>query len=136
MYYLSPYNRSLFKSYYCYVIFGIQKALQILWKIFLIPSLFSKNTSFLTNIRNKCVIREINIYILMLWKMAKFFLQRFVIFSMVTNSKLRIVFFWNFSSCLNIRIFWGDFLLFISCKIFWYKLQIFVLKKFEFLVLY
>ena len=36
--YLSVCNRSLFKSYDCYILFDIRKALQILWRTLLTPS--------------------------------------------------------------------------------------------------
>ena len=44
--------------------------------------------SLLTNIRNKRVRRKINLYFLTSWEMAMFFLQKFVIFSMITDSFL------------------------------------------------
>ena len=69
-------------------IFTIRKTYQMLWKIFLIPSLFMKKTCLLTNMRNKFVIRKKNIYFLTSWKMAKFFLQKIVIFNMITDSIL------------------------------------------------
>ena len=49
---------------------------------------FWKKISFLTNIRNKGVIRKKNFYFLTSWKMAIFFLQKFVIFNMITDSFL------------------------------------------------
>ena len=49
---------------------------------------FWKKISLLTNIRNERVIRKINLYLFTLWKMAIFFLQKFVIFTMMTGSFL------------------------------------------------
>ena len=60
IYYFSACSRGLFKSYYYCFIFSIRKILQILWKIFLTPSQnILEKKSLLTNIGNKCVIRQI-----------------------------------------------------------------------------
>ena len=40
----------------------------------------------LTNMRNKRFMRKINLYFLKLSEMAKFFLQKFVIFNTITDS--------------------------------------------------
>ena len=48
----------------------------------------SKQISLSTNIRNKGVIGKINLHFLTSWKMAIFFLQKFVIFNMMTDSFL------------------------------------------------
>ena len=47
-----------------------------------------KKHSVLTNIRSKYLMRNINLSFLALWKMAKLFLQMFVIFNMITDSFL------------------------------------------------
>ena len=61
----------------------------IMKNIFNSISIYSlKKISLLTNIANKCIIRKINLYFLTLWKMAKFFLQKSVIFNMITESFL------------------------------------------------
>ena len=65
-----------------YFSFAIRKILQILWKIFLIPSLY------ILEKRNKWVTGKINLYYLTSWKMAKFFLQKCVIFNIITDSFL------------------------------------------------
>ena len=64
---------------YCYVFnFAIKKILQILWEKFNSISIYSwKNISLSTNIKKWC-----------LWKMAKFFLHKFVIFNMNSDSFL------------------------------------------------
>ena len=50
-------------------------------------SIYSWNKIFLlTNVKNKCFMRKINLYFLKLSKMVKFFL--FVIFNMITDSFL------------------------------------------------
>ena len=49
---------------------------------------FWEKISLLTNIRNKCIIRKINLHFLTAWKIAKFFLQRLVIFNMIPDSFL------------------------------------------------
>ena len=61
----------------------------IMKNIFNSISIYSWNKIFLlTNIRNKCFIRKINLQFWKLSKMFKFFLQKFVIFNMVTDSFL------------------------------------------------
>ena len=64
---------------YCYVFnFAIKKILQILWEKFNSISIYSwKNIFLSTNIKKWC-----------LWKMAKFFLHKFVIFNMNSDSFL------------------------------------------------
>ena len=65
MYYLSSCNRGLFKGYYCHVLFfghsknhsNIMKDISNCISIYL-----WKKNSLLTNIRNKCVIRKMNLY--------------------------------------------------------------------------
>ena len=47
-----------------------------------------KKISLLTNIRNKRVIRKINLYFLASWKIATFSLQKFVIYNLITDSFL------------------------------------------------
>ena len=68
-------------------IFPIGEISQMLWKIFLILSLYilEKTISLLTNIRNKGVIRRINLCFLTSWKMVIFFLQKFIILNMITD---------------------------------------------------
>ena len=138
MYYLSACNRGLFKSCYCYVLFLPFKKFSKYYEKY---SWFQN--SMLTNIRNKCVLRKINLYFLTLWKMAKLFLQKFVIFNMITNPFL--VEKWGTLErarryvCKNLlnldcqdsirfniyqvankgRIIWEEFLLPIFCKTFW-----------------
>ena len=138
MYYLSACNRGLFKSWYCYVLFLPFKKFSKYYEKY-----SWLQNSMLTNIRNKCVLRKINLYFLTLWKMAKLFLQKFVIFNMITNPFL--VEKWGTlerarryvcknllnldcqdSVCFNIyqvankgRIIWEEFLLPIFCKTFW-----------------
>ena len=53
MYYLSAFNRGLFKSYDCCFIFAIWNILLMLWKIFSIPSLYILEKIFLVNKYNK-----------------------------------------------------------------------------------
>ena len=56
--------------------------------IFNYISIYSwRKVSLLTHMRNKCAMREINLYFLTLWKLAKLFLQKFIIFSMITVIK-------------------------------------------------
>ena len=65
MYYLSAGNRGLFKSYYCYILFlPFEKSFSdIMKKVFISISVYSwKKIIFLTNIRNKSVVRKINLY--------------------------------------------------------------------------
>ena len=65
-----------------FFIFAMQKTLQILWKTFLISSLYIlKKNSSSTNIRKKS---------LLLWrhKNGKFFAQKFVIFNVIIDSFL------------------------------------------------
>ena len=70
-------------------IFAIQKMFQLLWKIFFIPSLcILEKKVLLTNIRNKYVIKEVNLYFCDVIEMAKFFLQLFIIFNIITDSFL------------------------------------------------
>ena len=66
MYYLSAYNRGLFKSYYCYVLFlQFDKSFRPYEKIFDSISVYSsKKISLSTNIRNKGVIGKINLHFL------------------------------------------------------------------------
>ena len=66
-----------------YFIFAIQKFLQILWKIFLIPE-FSANKYK----KQMCYKENKSLFFLSLWEMARFFLQKFVIFNMITDSFL------------------------------------------------
>ena len=57
--------------------------------MFLIPALYIlEKISLSANIRNKCVIRKINLYFYEVIKMAKCFLQKFVIFIMIPDSFL------------------------------------------------
>ena len=59
----------------------------IMKNIFNPISIYSWNKIFLlTNVKNKCFMRKINLYFLKLSKMVKFFL--FVIFNMITDSFL------------------------------------------------
>ena len=90
MFCLSACNRSMFKSYYCYVLFLPFKNLSNFMKSFFNSiSIYSWNKILLlTKIRSKCFIRKKNLYFLKLSKMAKFFLQMFVIFNMITDSFL------------------------------------------------
>ena len=99
-----------------------------------------KKVSLSTHMRNKCVMREINLYFLTLRKMAKFFLQKFFVYNMITVSKEME----NIRTCKEIhlqilinldcqdsirfgicqvvykwRIVWEEFLLPIFCKMFW-----------------
>ena len=124
MVYSSPCNRHRFKRYYCYVLFLSSKSpSDIMKNIFNFISICSwKKLSLLTNIRNKCVARNINLYFLTSWKMA--FFQMFVIFNMIRDSflmgnirtwkKVRLqklikfilsgkYSFWYFSSCLQMK---------------------------------
>ena len=90
MFCLSACNRSMFKSYYCYVLFLPFKNLSNFMKSFF-NSIFIYSWNkilLLTKIRSKCFIRKKNLYFLKLSKMAKFFLQMFVIFNMITDSFL------------------------------------------------
>ena len=60
MYYLSAFNRGLFKSYYCYVLFlSFEKSFRRYEKSSV--HILEKNF-FLTNMRNKRVISKINLY--------------------------------------------------------------------------
>ena len=69
----------------CFV-FAVRKVLQILWKIVLILSLYIfKKYSVFDKYKKQYVI---NLSFLTLWKMAKFFLQMFVVFNMITDSFL------------------------------------------------
>ena len=71
--------------YFCH----LKNTSGIMKTIFNSISIYSwKKNSLLTNIRNKRVIREINFIFLMPWKMAKVFLQKFVIFNMKKDSFL------------------------------------------------
>ena len=67
---------------------NISNVFHNIWSLW-IPSLyiFEKKGSLLTYMRNKCVMREVNLYFLTLWKMVKFFLQKFFVFNMITVSK-------------------------------------------------
>ena len=108
----------------------------------------------LRNIRNKYVIRNINLSFLALWKMVKIFKEMFVIFNMITNSFLvekrgtleraikyvcknllyfdcqDSIRFGIYQVAYKWRIIWEEFLFLICCKISWQKLQIFVWKTF------
>ena len=154
MHYLSACNRDLFKSCYCYVLF--LPNLSNIKNIFNSISIYYwKKVSLLTHMRNKCIMREINLYFLTLWKMAKFFLQKFVVLNMITVSKEM----GNIRKCKEIhlqklikfrlsgkyslwqvvykwRIIWEEFLLPISCKMFWKKISIFALKTLNFRTLH
>ena len=75
MYYLSACNRGLFKKYYCYVLFlSFEKSLKYYENLFLIPSLYFLKKRFpITNIRNKCVIRKINLFFFDVMKNGQIF---------------------------------------------------------------
>ena len=45
-----------------------------------------KKISLLTDVWNKCVIRNVHLYFLTSWEMAKYFLQKFAIYNMITDS--------------------------------------------------
>ena len=66
-----------------YFIFAIQKFLQILWKIFLIPEFRANKYK-----KQMCYKENKSLFFLSLWEMARFFLQKFVIFNMITDSFL------------------------------------------------
>ena len=97
---------------------------------------FRKKKSLLTNIRNKRVIRKINLYFLTSWKMAIFFYQKFVISAMITDSflvekrgtlerKRRYVWKW--------RIIWKSFSFLFSAKCFDRNIKCFLSCTFSFL---
>ena len=112
----------------------------VMKNIFSSISIYSwKKVSLLTHMRNKCIMREINLS-LTLWKMSKFFLQKFFVFNMITISKemenirtykeihLQILINLDcqdsirFGICQVVykwRIVWEEFLLPIFCKMFW-----------------
>ena len=145
MYCLSACNRGLFKSYYCYVLFlAFGKSFKYMKNSFNSIAIYSwKKISLLTNIRNKCVIRKINLYFLTSWKIAKLFLQKFVIFNVIIDSTLverwgtleharRYVCknilnldcqvgirFGIFQTAYKWGIIWDEILLPIFCKMFW-----------------
>ena len=86
MYYLSACNRDLFIKvaiamfYFCHS----KNPLSIIEDIFNSTSLYSwEKISLLTNIRNKCIIRKINLQFLTVWQIAKFVLQKLVTFNMI-----------------------------------------------------
>ena len=83
-------KQRLFKSCYCYVYFCHLKNLSNIMKnIVNYISIYSwEKVSLLTHMRNKCAMREINLYFLTLWKLTKFFLQKFIIFSVITVFKV------------------------------------------------
>ena len=124
MYYLSACYKSLLKSYYYYVLFlPFKKCFNCYEKYFSFHLyIFLKKKFLLTNIRN--VIKEVNLYFSDVIEMAKFFLQLFIIFNMITDSFLVEKWgnqnmlggastetcqlsgkhlFWHFSSCLKIK---------------------------------
>ena len=122
MYYLPAWNRGLIQIYYCYVLFlPFGKSFKYYEKYFNSISIYSwKQISLLTNIRNKFVIRNINLWFFDVMKKAKFSLQKFVPFNMITDSFL--IEKWGTLECT-------------FSKIFWQKLQMFVLKTFKSLIL-
>ena len=90
MYHLSACNRDLFKRYYCYLlVFPFKTSFKYYEKGFSFHlCIFLKKVSFLTNIRNECVFRKINLYFLASWKTAKLFLQKLITSSIITDSFL------------------------------------------------
>ena len=90
MYHLSACNRDLFKRYYCYLfVFLFKTSFKYYEKGFSFHlCIFLKKVSFLTNIRNECVFRKINLYFLTSWKTAKLFLQKLITSNIITDSFL------------------------------------------------
>ena len=79
MYYLPACKRGLFRSYYCYVLLLLlEKSFRCYEKYFWFHLyLFLNKNSLGTNIRNKHVIRKINLFFLTSRKMAIFFHLKF-----------------------------------------------------------
>ena len=67
-------------------IFALRKIYQVLWIVFLIPSLYILEKNLLVNKYKKQ--RCYYLYFMKSWKMALFFVQKFVIFNMIPNSFL------------------------------------------------
>ena len=91
MYYLSAGNRGLFKSYYCYVLFlPFEKSFKYYEKCiyFYLCIFFKKNYFFNKYKKQMCYKENKSLVFLTSLKIAKFFLQRFVIFNMATDSFL------------------------------------------------
>ena len=75
MYYLPAWNRGLIQIYYCYVLFlPFGKSFKYYEKYFNSISIYSwKQISLLTNIRNKFVIRNINLWFFDVMKNSQIF---------------------------------------------------------------
>ena len=89
MYYLSPSNGvaclkvTIAMFYFCHS----KNPLNIMKNIFNSIFIYSwKKISLLTDVWNKYVIRNVHLYFLTSWKMAKYFLQKFAIYNMITDS--------------------------------------------------
>ena len=98
----------------------LRNSSNIMENIFNSTSIYSlKKMSLLTNIKNKYVVMKISIF-LKSWKIANFFLQKFVILNMITIEKWRTCkkvrlqklnkfrlsgwySFWDFLTCLKIK---------------------------------
>ena len=126
----------------------------IMKNIFNSISIYSfKKISFLTNVRNKEVVRKTNFYFFTSWKMALFFLQKFVIFNMIPDSFLvekwgtlererrylcKYLLNLDFQDSICFAFFkllkneesFGEFFFPIFCKLFGWKLQLFLILSF------
>ena len=126
----------------------------IMKNIFNSISIYSfKKISLLTNVRNKEVVRKTNFFFFTSWKMATFFLQKFVIFNTIPDSFLvekwgtlerarrylcKYLLNLDFQDSICFAFFkllkneesFGEFFFPIFCKLFGWKLQLFLILSF------